>query len=120
MKREDLLKEMKDSVGTKDPIEFFAKMVDVLSLLFDRLDTLDQDMARLKMQPALAIQWDPRVASDMISLQVKNFRQDKDKDAYTQEIGALKIAFAEDKVTQSYDVFCKFWRDTLGWHPFLD
>lgn len=118
MKREDLLKEMKESVGTKDPIEFFAKLPDVLTLLFDRIDQLEDTLARVKRQSALAINWEPKVAADMLARQVQVLRSDKD--TYATEITALKRAFAEDKVTQSYAEFTTFWQETLGWHPFLD
>jgi len=118
MKREDVLKEMKESVGTKDPIEFFAKMVDVFNLLFDKIDNLEKSLKRVKTQSALAIQWEPKVASDMLAKQVQVLRQDKD--TYATEIETLKKAFAEDVVTRNYEDFCNFWVDTLGWHPFLD
>lgn len=111
MKREDLLNEMKSSIGTKDPIEFFDKMVDVFNLLFDRMD-------RLERQTALSIHWDPKIAADMLAKQVTKLREDKD--TYANEISALKKAFAEDLVTQNYNDFCSFWSDTLGYHPFLD
>jgi len=118
MKREDLLKEMRDSIGTKDPIDFFAKMVDVFTLMFDHIEHLEKNLEQVKRHSALAIQWEPKVASDMLAKQVKILRENKD--TYFQEIDALKKAFAEDQVTQSYNEFCKFWEDTLGWHPFLD
>lgn len=118
MKREDLLKEMKDSVGTKDPVEFFTKMTDMFVLLFDRIDRLEQTLRRVKTQSALAIQWEPRVAADMLAKQVEIMRPEKE--TYFNEIAALKKAFADDEVTQNYDLFCKFWVTTLGWHPFLD
>jgi chromatin segregation and condensation protein Rec8/ScpA/Scc1 (kleisin family) len=118
MKREDLLKEMKESVGTKDPLEFFSKLPDVLTLLFDRIDQLENTLDRVKRQSALAINWEPKVAADMLAKQVQVLRQDKD--TYANEITALKQAFAEDKVTQSYQEFTRFWETTLGWHPFLD
>lgn len=118
MKREDILKEMKESIGTKDPIDFFAKLTDVLTLLFDQNDQLQKTLDRVKTQSALAINWEPRVASDMLAKQVNVLRQDKD--TYANEITALKHAYAEDRVTQSYAEFTKFWMDTLGWHPFLD
>lgn len=111
MKREDLLKEMKECIGNKEPVVFFEKMVDVFNLLFDRLE-------RLERQSALSIQWDARVASNMLAKQVNVLRQDKD--LYANEISALKKAFAEDIVTNNYADFCNFWYDTLGWHPFLD
>lgn len=118
MKREDLLKEMKDSIGNKDPIEFFAKMADIFSLLFDENDKLKEQLVLIKTQSALAIQWEPKVASNMLAKEVDVLR--KDKDTYFNEIAALKKAFAEDKVTQNYQHFCQFWEETLGWHPFLD
>ena len=118
MKREDLLAEMKSSVGTKDPIVFFDKLVDVFTLLFNHIDKLEFRLARIKIQSALAIQWEPRVASNMLAKEVDILREDKD--TYFQEITALKQAMLEDKVTQDYNSFCKFWLDTLGWHPFLD
>lgn len=119
MKREDLLKEMKESIGTKEPVEFFAKMVDVFNILFDKLEAQESALQRIKTQSALAIQWEPKVASDMLAKEVNVLRA-RDKDAYATEILALKKAFSEDQVTQNYNDFCKFWQDTLGWHPFLD
>ena len=118
MKREDLLKEMKETIGTKDPIEFFAKMVDVFGLLFDRIDRLDQELLCVRINSSLAIEWEPKLASDMLAEQVNVLR--RDKDTYFSELTALKQAFAEDKVTQNYRDFCQFWIDTLGWHPFLN
>lgn len=121
MNRQDVLKEMKESIGTKEPIEFFAKMVDVFTLLFDELDATRHELHNVKKQSALAIQWEPKIASQMISDQVHKLRSDLEtKDVYDAEISALKRAFAEDIVTQNYNDFCNFWQDTLGWHPFLD
>src|SRR5688572_29579835 len=107
MSREDLLKEMKESIGTKDPIEYFDKLTDVLTLLFNRIDDLEKTVDRLTVQSALSIQWDPRLASDMLAKEVTKLRL-TDKDGFTAEISALKVAFAEDKVTQSYDEFVNF------------
>lgn len=118
MKREDLIKEMKESVGNKEPIVFFDKMVDAFGLLFDRIDHLEKSLARVKVQSALAIQWESKVASNMLAKEVDILR--KDKDTYFAEITLLKSAMLEDKVTQNYHSFCQFWQDTLGWHPFLD
>src|ERR1039458_10317110 len=115
MKREDVLKEMKASVGTKDPVEFFQKLTDVLGLLFDRIDRLENTVHRIRTQSALAIKWEPKVASNLLSKQVTILRQDKE--TYFSEIAALVKAFAEDEVTQNYDLFCEFWTNTLGWHP---
>lgn len=118
MDRETLLKEMKDSIGTQDPIVFFAKMVDVFNLLFNRIDELEDELKEANLKSALAIQWEPKLASGMISSMVENLR--KDKDLYQDEISKLKAAFAEDRVTQNYHDFCQFWQDVLGYHPFLD
>lgn len=118
MKREELLKEMKEMVGNKEPIEFFNKMVDVFEVLFDQLDHLKQEALSLKMNSALAIQWEPKLASDLLRAQVEILREDKE--TYFNEISALKKAFAEDRVTQSYRDFVNFWQETLGWHPFLN
>jgi hypothetical protein len=118
MKKEETLKKMLESIGTKDPIEFFAEMVNVFSILFDRIDKLESTLKVIKTQSALSIQWEPKVASDMLAKQVNILREDKE--SYSAEISALKKAFAEDMVTQTYTGFCEFWEDTLGWHPFLD
>lgn len=118
MKRQDLLKEMKDAVGTQEPIVFFAKMIDVFNLMFDRIDQLENNLRQVKNHAALAIEWEPKVAASMIAKQIEALRQDKD--TYFMEIEALKKAYADDIVTQNYTQFCQFWLDTLGWHPFLD
>lgn len=118
LRREDLIKEMKESIGTKDPVVFFDKMVDIFSLLFDRLDRLELDNSRLQVYSALAIQWEPKVAADMLSKQIEILRQDKD--TYFLELSAFKRAYTEDNVTQNYNEFCNFWVEILGWHPFLD
>lgn len=118
MDRKLLLKEMKDSVGTQNPVVFFEKMVDVFTLLFDRIDDLEDQVRESNLKAALAIQWEPKVAQSMITEQINLLRQDRD--TYTEEISQLKKAFVENKVTQSYDAFCQFWQDVLGFHPFLD
>jgi chromosome condensin MukBEF ATPase and DNA-binding subunit MukB len=118
MDRKALLKEMKDSVGTQDPIVFFAKMVDVFNLLFDRLEELEQNVAETKVNAALAIHWEPKVARSMITEQINILRENKE--TYVEEISSLKKAFIEDRVTQNYTEFCVFWESTLGFHPFLD
>lgn len=119
MKREDVLKEMKESIGSKDPIEFFAKLTDVFTLLFDRIDQLEEKVTKASTVAVAALHWDPRVASDMISNQVKKLR-DTDKVGFADEVMALKKAYADDVVTQNYEDFVVFWKSTLGFHPFLD
>jgi hypothetical protein len=118
MKREELLSEMRQCIGTQEPIVFFERMVDTLDLLFDQIDRLESDLNRVKIQSALSIHWEPRLASTMLANQINVLRQDKD--TYFNELSALKDAFVEDKVTQSYEEFTKFWMDVLGWHPFLE
>jgi hypothetical protein len=118
MDRKTALKDMRDSVGTKDPIVFFEKMVDVLNLLFDRIDGLEASLKETRMNAALAIQWEPKVAQAMITHQIEILREDKE--TYFDEISKLKKAFVEDRVTQSYASFCEFWQETLGFHPFLN
>lgn len=120
MNRKDLLDDMKKSVGTQDPIVFFEKMIDVFNLLFDRIDELEENVKYTRMQTALAIQWEPKVARAMLTAQINNLRNDPNKDIYVNEISALKNAFAHDCVTQNYHDFCRFWEDTLGYHPFME
>jgi hypothetical protein len=118
MKREDVIAEMKKSIGTREPLFFFEKMVDVFTLLFDRIDELENKLDLTKMQTALAIQWEPKVARAMLTAQINVLRQDKE--TYFNEIDLLKRAFAADVVTQNYSDFCRFWEDTLGYHPFME
>jgi hypothetical protein len=118
MKREELLKEMKTSIGNKDPIVFFEKMIDIFNLMFDRLEEMEKDLKETRIQSALAIQWEPRVAAAMLTDQIAILRADSD--TYFTELTALKKAYAENKVTQNYHDFCQFWEETLGYHPFLE
>lgn len=117
MKREDLLADMRKTIGTQDPIHFFDKMVDVFDILFNQIDQLKFDLNKANIKATLAIQWESRVASAMLSDMINDLRQDKE--TYVEEISQLKKAFIEDKVTQSYKDFCEFWEKTLGYHPFL-
>lgn len=119
MSRQDLIKEMKASVGVREPLVFFEKMADLFTVLFDKIDKLEADNARLKTLVPLAIQWEPRVAADMLTRQIESLKA-ADRDAYATEVLAFKKAYAEDVITQEYADFCRFWTDTLGWHPFLD
>lgn len=118
MSHKNILKDMRDSIGTKDPVEFFEKMILVFDVMFTKLEALQEDLNKVKTNSALSIQWDPKVASDMLTRQIQVLRQDRD--TYANEIHVLKEAFREDKVTQSYNDFCSFWVSCLGWHPFLD
>lgn len=119
MNRQDLLKQMRESIGTQDPVVYFDKLVTAFEMLFDRIDSLEEMNHRLRIQTALAVQWDPKIASDIISKQVNILRK-QDSVTFASEIDTLKLAFAQDVVTQNYDSFCTFWLDTLGYHPFLD
>jgi hypothetical protein len=118
MSHKNLLQEMRDSVGQKDPVVFFEKMVSVFEAMFHKLEGLEKDLNKVKTNSALSIQWDSKVASDMLIRQIQVLREDSD--TYFAEIHALKNAFKEDTVTQNYNNFCKFWVNCLGWHPFLD
>ena len=118
MNRYDVLEEMKDSIGTQDPIKFFKKFTDIFNLLFDRIDNLEEHLKQVRAQTALAIKWEPALAADMLVRKIALFRQDKD--AYACELSKFKAAYAEDIVTQNYVDFVKFWTETLGFHPFMD
>ncbi|HEY5267896.1 MAG TPA: hypothetical protein VII94_02075 [Candidatus Saccharimonadales bacterium] len=118
MKREDILKKMKECIGTQEPIVFFEKMVDVLDLLFNQIDQLKIDVNKANVKATLAIKWEPRVASQMLTDVISDLRQNKD--TYSEQLSKLKKAYAENIVTQNYDSFCNFWEDVLGYHPFLD
>lgn len=119
MDRVKLLKEMRVSIGTQAPVVFFEKMTDLFELMFDHIEGLELDNQRLKTLVPLAIQWEPKVAANMLAQQIETLRG-ADKDMYDSEIRALKVAYAEDKVTQEYTDFCQFWQGLLGYHPFLD
>jgi hypothetical protein len=116
--RDQLLKDMESSVGTKDPLVYFKNMTLLFKFLFEELDSLSQENEMLKTMTALAIKWEPTVARDMLDAQVNRLRESKD--VYHAEISDFKKARMEDSVTQNYDSFCKFWEDTLGYHPFID
>lgn len=116
MNKEDLLKEMRNLIGTKDPIEFFDKMVDAFDLLFIKIDNLETQLRVVKTNAALAIDWDPKIASDLIGKQIDVLR--KNKDVYANELQELKVAY--NNVFKDAKSFVQFWVNTLGYHPFLD
>lgn len=116
MNKEVLLNEMRDLIGKKDPIEFFAKMVDAFDLLFAKIDNLENQVRFVKTNAALAIDWDPKIASDLIGKQIEFLR--KDKDVYAVELQKLKTAY--NLTFNDAKSFVTFWIDTLGYHPFLD
>lgn len=109
---------MKESIGTKDPIVFFDMLTDLYAILFEKIEKLEADNHKIKMLSALATKWDPRVASDLLAKEITMLRLQKD--VYFDEITKLKQAYADNKVTQSYEEFCSFWQETLGWHPFME
>lgn len=124
MNREDVLKQMKDSVGTKEPTAFFAQMVDALSLLFDRIDDLEKELKTVQINSTLAIHWDPRLAEKMISDEIQTLRRiGKQLDGpnmWENEIKELQSSYMTGNVVVSYPTFCTFWQDLLGYHPFLE
>lgn len=119
MNRQELIRDMKSVVGTREPLVFFEKMTDLFTMLFDKIDRLELELHHVKTNSALAIQWEPRVAADMLSKEIIKLKK-LDKETYAFEIMELQKAYGDDRVTQEYMSFCQFWQDTLGWHPFLD
>lgn len=119
MNRQIIIDEMKTLVGTREPLLFFEKMINLFTLLFDKIDKLEVELRAVKTNTTLAIQWEPRVASDLLAEEIDKLRK-LDKHTYAFEIADLQKAYAEDQITQQYDTFCQFWHDTLGFHPFLD
>ena len=125
MNSKDLLKEMKDSIGTKDPEVFFAKMTDLFSVLFDKIDSLNEELERVKLNSAMAIHWDERIALKMIDDEIQHMRT-TGKDAvfggniYDNEINSLQLTYMGSDRIKSYAAFCKYWQEVLGYHPFLE
>lgn len=124
MNRQDLLKEMKESVGTKEPTVFFAKMVDLMSLLFDRIDLLERSLSKTQINTVMLMKWDSAVVANMISEELQflrvNGKQPDGTNMYQQEIDALTNAYMRGYVTSDYNSFVTFWKDLLGYHPFLE
>jgi hypothetical protein len=121
-----ILEEMKEMVGKKEPILFFSKMVDVFSLLFDKIDNLEKEVKKNNnlvtksdsLKKALSISWDPLIAGMLLVEEVEKLKNYKD--LYKDEISAFKNAYNLNIVTQDYDSFVKFWKETIGEHPFAD
>lgn len=121
MNRQDIIKEMKAVIGTREPLVFFDKMTDLFTVLFDKIDKLEMELSRVKTNSTLAIQWEPRVACDMLAKEILKLKKlDEKSNDYFQIICDLQKAYANNLVTQEYSSFCQFWQDTLGWHPFLN
>lgn len=125
MNRLDLIKEMKDSVGTQNPEVYFQKMTELFNLLFDKMDELTNQMNRVQLNSTMAIYWDERLALKMIDAEIKHMRMyGKDPllggNIYSDEIQVLQGVYKDSSVIKSYPDFCQFWQDILGYHPFLD
>lgn len=121
----DLIDKMESTIGDKEPIEYFRFLTSAIEMLLDQnivqqecIQEMRAELHRIKTQSALAIQWEPKVAANMLSKQIDILRADKD--TYFQELDAFKKAYTEDRITQNYHDFVRFWVDTLGWHPFLE
>jgi hypothetical protein len=120
MDKNKLLQEMRDSVGTQNPIDFFKKFIDVFEFLFEKVNNLETELKRTRNNAALAIQWQPKIAAEMLLSKIESLRNDPNKEAYHSEISALKVAYAQGAIVKRYDTFCQFWQDILGYHPFLE
>lgn len=124
MNRQDLLKQMKDSVGTKEPTAFFTQMVDAFDLLFDKIDVLEKEIKRAQLNSVLAIHWDQRIADTMVNDEIVYLRKmGKQADGinlYVDEIDMLQKAYMDKLAISDYSRFCKFWQELLGYHPFLE
>jgi hypothetical protein len=117
--KDKLLNEMRESVGNEDPVVFFKKMVDVFDHLFSKIEKLENECKKAKLNAALAINWDPKIAAHLIEKQLEFLRSSEDKDIYVEEIKKLKEAYKYATFTDAKS-FADFWQDTLGYHPFLD
>lgn len=124
MNRADVLKEMKESVGTKEPTVFFGKMVDVLTMLFDKVDSLEKSLQKTQVNTVMLMKWDQHVVANMIGEELNFLRtsgkQPDGTNMYQQEIDTLTNAYLYNKYTQDYAAFVTFWKDLLGYHPFLE
>ena len=120
----DLVDKMKQTIGTKEPIEYFDLLTQAVSMLLqqnilqlDQIKNLRAELNRVKTQSALSIQWEPKIALSMIEDKIAELRNQKD--IYEYEINSLKDAYKEGKIIKSYNDFCYFWENVLGYHPFL-
>ena len=122
MNREDLLKEMKNTIGTESPRIFFDKMVDVFGLLFDKLDRLEKQLKITKRYAALSINWNDQCAKTMIMEEIaflrKNGKQPDNTNLYSNEIEKLEYMY--NWPIGSCENFCHQWQLILGYHPFLE
>ena len=123
MNKDSLLKEMRESIGTKDPIVFFEKMIDAFEILFNQIDHLRVEVQDTKNFLTLAIKWDPKVANSMLVRTIQDLRVKGDDgtgvNVFHEEISQLKKLMMNGEMTADYDTFCKLFIETLGYHPFL-
>lgn len=118
LNKEELLEGMREDIGEKSPVDFFAKLVDAFDLLFSKIEQLELEVKKVKTNSALAINWDPKVASQLIAKEIEKLREHKDKSLYTAELSELKRAYG--RTFLDYNAFVTFWVDVLGYHPFMD
>jgi len=116
--RNKLFEETLLSIGNKDPIEYFKNITILLRELFNKIDHLESQVKQAKFNAALAIDWDAKLAADMISKQIDILRSSQDKDLYKEELRKLKAAYSLS--FNNPKSFVDFWIETLGYHPFLD
>jgi len=118
MNKSALIKEMKECIEKKTPVDFFEKLTDVLDHLCTKIEKLEAEVARARITNVLAIKWDSTFALAVIEDQIEAFRQ-SDPLFHKEKIDELKRAYKEDVVTQDYDTFVAFWKDVVGVHPFM-
>jgi hypothetical protein len=117
---EKILAELKDSVGKKDPLEYFANIVNVFSLMLSKLDSIQLELKKVKTNSSLSINWDPKLASALLLQKITELRESQDKELFKTELDVLKTAYSTNIVTKDYNTFVQFWTDLLGYHPFLE
>lgn len=124
MNKDDLLEDMRSSIGTKDPLVFFSCLVDVFDHLFNQIDDLKKELKSVQLNSTLAIQWDSKVAKNLIDEEIMVLRkigkQDDGTNFWEPEIKALQETYMQGKNIDDYVSFCAFWQDLLGYHPFLE
>lgn len=114
----NLIKEMKNSIGVKEPVDFFHNMTDLLESMLNRLSDIEDKLKIVTTQSSLGINWDPKIASEMLVAEIEKMRANKE--VFATELHAFKVAYGENEITKDYQTFVNFWVDTLGWHPFID
>lgn len=118
MNKSALIKEMKDCIENKTPVDFFDKLTDVLAHLCNKIEKLESEVAKARITSVLAIKWDSTFALAIMEDQIEFFRN-SDPVFHKEKIDELKKAYKEDMVTQSYESFVAFWKDVVGVHPFV-